>query len=249
MDELSTLQELGLSPNEAKLYQILVRAGRMKATELSQKSGLQRRTVYDTLSQLEKKGLTGKAEIGGVNVFSASPPASILSFLDEKRSAAEAILPLLSKPFEAEQKAQVSVLYGNGALKMVMEDIIHLKADFCVYHGQLQIVERLPKFFQIFNEKRGRLGIRARFLVLDLPDVHERAKKIPFADILFIDPASVSAGAWWTYADRVVLFIIQKELTTIFIKNKDLATAFRKNFDVSFAAATSQKNARKKPSE
>ena len=198
------------------------------------------------LEQLEKKGLAGRASVGGVTVFAASPPASILSFLDEKKSAAEKILPLLSRPFEADGRTGVSVLYGNGGLKMVLEDVLHLKTDFCVYHGQLQFVERLPKFYAIFNEKRKNLGILARFMVLDLPVVHERAKKIPFGQFRFIDPRSPSAGAWWVYADRVVLFIIQEELTTIYIKNRDLATAFQKNFDASFAAASGAKKGAKK---
>lgn len=236
MDEIAGLQEAGLAFNEARLYHLLVREGRRRATELAKKSGLQRRTVYDVLEQLEKKGLAGKAHERGVAVYSASPPAAILSFLDEKRSAAEAILPLLSGPFEAEGRAGVSLMYGAGSLKTVMEDVISLKADFCVYHGQLQFVEMVPKFFRIFNAKRKKAGIRGRFMVLDLPEVHERAKKVELADIRYMDAATPSAGVWWTYGDRVVLFIVQKELTTIFIKNRDLAVAFRKNFDASFAA-------------
>ena len=246
MDELSTLQELGLTPNEAKLYQLLVRAGRMKATELAQKSGLQRRTVYDTMAQLEKKGLAGRAEVSGVTEFSASPPASLLSFFDEKRSAAEAILPSLSKPFENEERANASVFYGKGGLKMVLEDVLRMKKDFCVYHGQLQFPEMLPKFYAMFNDRRRAQGIKGRFMVLDLPEVRARAKKMPLAQFRYIDPSSPSGGVWWTYADRVVLFIVQQDITTIYVKNGELARAFRKNFDATFAAASGAKKGGKK---
>ncbi|MFA6328401.1 MAG: helix-turn-helix domain-containing protein [Candidatus Micrarchaeia archaeon] len=236
-DDLETLQEAGLTPNEAKLYMLLVQHGRMKATELAKRSGLHRVTVYDTLEQLERKGLAGKAEVKGVLSFETSPPAALLTFVDEKRNAVERLLPRLARSFEGDERVGTSVIYGVNGIKMMFEDVISLRADFCVYHGQLQFVDIIPKFYTIFNEKRKRLGIRGRFMVLDLPEVHERAKKVMLAEFKYIDPTSPSGGVWWTYADRVVLFIIQKEITTIFVKNAELARAFRKNFEASFEAA------------
>jgi sugar-specific transcriptional regulator TrmB len=237
-DESGALVELGLSQNEAKLYLLLVKSGRMKANELALKSGLQRRTVYDTLAQLENKGLAGKADVEGVQTFSPSPPSSLLSLLDEKRDAVEKILPSLSKPFEAEENTGASVLYGVAGIKTVLEDILQLRADYCVCYGQLQIFDSLPKFFPIFNEKRKKLGIKSRYILLDLPQVRERAKRIPLAEFKFIDPSALSGGVWWTYADRLVLFVLQTQPITIFIKNADLAKTFRRTFDEMFESRT-----------
>jgi len=234
--ELQVLEGLGLSPNEAKLYLMLAKGGRMKANELALKTNLQRRTVYDTLAQLEKKGMVGKAQVGGVLTFTPSPPSSLLMFLDEKRDSVEKILPLLSRSFEAQEKTIVSVLYGKAGVKMVMEDVLSLRADFYVYHGQLQFFDTLPTFRRIFNEKRKQLGIRGKFLLLDVPIARERAKLMPFSDIKFIDPSSLSAGVWWTYADRLVLFVLQKDPVTIFIKNAELASTFKKSFDAMFSS-------------
>ncbi|HIH30647.1 TPA: hypothetical protein HA243_04555 [Candidatus Micrarchaeota archaeon] len=236
--ETEVLVELGLTQNEAKLYLLMVKGGQMKASQLFLASGLQRRTVYDTLQQLEKKGLAGKAEVGGVQVFTPSPPSSLLSLLEEKRDSVEKILPSLSRIYESEGKTSVSVMYGLGGIKMVLEDVLSLRTDFCVYHGQLQLAEVLPKFFRIFNEKRSRLGIKARFMLLDIQTARERARSVPLADFKFIDPSTISAGVWWTYADRLVLFVMQKTPVVIFIKNADLATTFRKNFDNMFDSKT-----------
>ena len=236
--ELEALEGLGLTPNEAKLYLLLAKAGRMKASELSARSGLQRRTVYDTLQQLGKKGLAGKAEMGGVTVFSPSPPSSLLSLLEEKRDSVEKILPRLSETFEAEERAGASVLYGTSGIKTVLEDILALRAEYCVYYGQLQIFDYLPKFFQIFNEKRKRLGIRAKYILLDVPKARERSALIPLAEFRFVDPSVLSAGVWWVYADRLVLFILQKEPITIIIRNAELAKTFRRTFDNEFESKT-----------
>lgn len=236
--ETETLEGLGLTPNEAKLYLLLVKAGRMKATGLAAKSGLQRRTVYDTLQQLERKGLAGQAKSGGVTLFSPSPPSSLLSMLEEKRDSVEKILPQLSRAFEAEERTGAEVLYGTGGMKTVLEDILALRADYCVYYGQLQIFDYLPKFFPIFNERRKRLGIRARYLLLDVPQARQRAARIPLAMFKFMDPSSLSVGVWWVYADRLILLVLQKEPITIIIRNAELAKTFRRTFDNEFSSKT-----------
>ncbi len=236
--ETDILVELGLTPNEAKLYLLLVKGGQTKASQLSQTSGLQRRTVYDTLQQLQKKGLAGKAEVGGVQIFTPSPPSSLLSLLEEKRDSVEKIIPFLSRIYESEGKTSVSVMYGVAGIKTVLEDILALRADYCVYYGQLQIFDYLPKFMPIFLDKKKRLGIKSRYLLLDVPQARERSKRIPLSEFKFMDPSALSIGVWWTYADRVILYILQKEPTTILIKNADLAKTFRKNFDNMFESKT-----------
>lgn len=230
-DELETLQELGLSPNEAKLYLLMLKEGPMRASELSARAGLQRRSVYDTLARLENNGLAGQSDVEGVRRFYPCPPSSLLSFIDEKKDAIEKILPNLSRQFESEKTAQVSVLHGRAGIKMLLQDILELKADFCVYYGQLQIMEYIPKSFALFNERRKKLGITGRYILLDTPQSRGRAQGIPLARFKFMDPSAASVGVWWTYADRLVLILFQKTPTVVFIKNADLAKTFRHSFD------------------
>jgi sugar-specific transcriptional regulator TrmB len=236
--ENEALEGLGLTANEARLYLLLLKGGKAKATTLAAKSGMHRRVVYDTLAQLEKKGIVGQARVGGVLTFSPSPPSSLLSFLDEKRDSMEKILPSLSRVFEAESETSVSVMHGVQGIKTIMEDILSLRADYCVYFGQLQVFDLLPKFTQIFHAKKKKLGIRSRYILLDVPQARERSKRIPLAEFKFIDPSTLSGGVWWTYADRLVLYIIQRDVITIMVRNVELAKTFRKTFDSEFASKT-----------
>ncbi len=237
LNEQEVLEGAGLSANEAKIYLLLARSGKLKATEVSVKTGLQRRTVYDTLNQLEKKGLAGRASISGILAFTASPPSSLRTFIEGKREALEKILPGLSKSYEAEDRTDVSVMYGNAGIMTVLLDILGLKPDsYYAYHGQMQFFDNLPKFMQIFNDKRRNFGIRTKYLLIDTPQVRERAPRMSLATIKFIDPSTISPGVWWTYADRIILFVLPKggESLTIFIKNKELAKTFRGSFERMF---------------
>lgn len=237
--ETEVLQELGFTANEARLYLMLLKGGKAKATGLAAKSGMHRRVVYDTLAQLEKKGMVGKATIGGVLTFTPSPPSSLFSFLDEKRDSMEKVLPALSRAFESEKATSASVMHGRQGVKTVLEDILALRADYCVYYGQMQIYDLLPKFMPIFNGKRGRLGIKARHILLDTPEVRKRAASIPLSESKFIDPSAPSPGVWWTYADRLVLILWHDEPTVILIKSEPLAKTFRSTFDAEFSSKTS----------
>jgi predicted DNA-binding transcriptional regulator len=236
--ETEALQGLGFTQNEARLYLLLLKGGKAKATDLATRSGLHRRVVYDTLVQLEKKGMAGKAEVEGVLTFSPSPPSSMLSFLDEKRDAMEQALPSLSRVFESEKATSASVMHGRQAIKTVFEDILALRADFCVYYGQLQTFDVLPKFTPIFHAKRKKLGIKGRYMLLDTPLARERSRLIPLAIFRFIDPSAPSPGVWWTYADRLALVLWHDEPTVILIKDENLAATFRATFDQLFESKT-----------
>jgi len=236
--ENEALSGLGLTQNEAKLYLLLLKGGKAKATDLAARSGMHRRVVYDTLAQLAKKGMVGKAAVGGVLTFTPSPPSSLLSFLDEKRDAMERALPSLSRVFEAEKTTSASVMHGKQALKTVLEDILALRADYCVYYGAMQIYDYLPKFMSIFNEKKRRLGIHSRQLLLDSQIARERAAKLPLSESKFIDPSAPSPGIWWTYADRLALILWHAEPTVILIKDEHLAKTFRATFDRLFDEKT-----------
>ncbi|MFA6328959.1 MAG: helix-turn-helix domain-containing protein [Candidatus Micrarchaeia archaeon] len=228
--ENEALQEFGLTQNEAKLYLLLLKGGKAKATDLATRSGMHRRVVYDTLAQLAKKGMVGKAMVGGVLTFTPSPPSSLLSFIDEKRDSIEKILPALSKPFEAGGKTNVSILYGKQGIKMVMEDIIALRTDYYACYGQLQFFESMPKSIRLFNDKRVKYGLKTKYLLLDVPSARKHAPNFPLAEIKFIDPSVISAGVWWTYKDRLALFVLTDEPVTIFIKDAELARTFQKTF-------------------
>ena len=237
--ENEALEGLGLTKNEARLYLLLLKGGKAKATDLAAKSGMHRRVVYDTLGQLAKKGMVGQASVGGVRTFTPSPPSSLLSFLDEKRDAMEQALPSLSRVFESEKATSASVMHGRQGVKTIVEDILALRADYFVYYGQMQIHDALPKFIKIFYAKKKKLGIKSRLILLDTAQSRERAATIPLSECKFIDPSAPSPGVWWTYADRLALVLWHEEPTVILIKDEHLARTFRQTFDRLFEEKTS----------
>ena len=78
------LREIGLSKNEARVYEALLQAGEASVQTISLKSKVHRRNVYDSLSKLLEKGLASEVFIKGEKHFKAINPRRLLELLKEK---------------------------------------------------------------------------------------------------------------------------------------------------------------------
>ena len=57
--DIAILKEAGLTTNESLVYKALLELGPSQAGIISRKTGLHRRTVYDTTERLIQKGIIG----------------------------------------------------------------------------------------------------------------------------------------------------------------------------------------------
>ena len=80
-----TLENLGLSKNEAKVYETLLREGESPVGHLAIKSGVHRRNVYDTLNRLTEKGLAFEILENPENKYKAVDPNKFSEMLEEKQ--------------------------------------------------------------------------------------------------------------------------------------------------------------------
>ena len=76
---------LGLTPNQAKVYQTILKLGSATFSQISKASSVRREDVYKVLPALEKMGLAEKL-LGKPAIIRATPVAGALASLifDEK---------------------------------------------------------------------------------------------------------------------------------------------------------------------
>ena len=97
MDHQELLQSLGLSKNEAKIYETLLRQGEVGVGVISEKSGVHRRNVYDSLNRLMEKGLVFEIVESVENKYQACEPKKFTEIVIEKLEAVDKALPELEK--------------------------------------------------------------------------------------------------------------------------------------------------------
>ena len=98
MDKINLLLSLGLSPNQAKVYQSILKLGNATAIQMAESSSVYREDIYKVLPALEKLGLVEKL-LGKPAIFRATPVDGALSSLivDEKVKSDERIASMKAK--------------------------------------------------------------------------------------------------------------------------------------------------------
>ncbi len=126
----NTFESLGLSPNEAKIYETLLYAGEAGVSEISVKSKVHRRNVYDALSRLIEKGLVFTIFQKGENRYQSVTPDKLMEILHEKERKLNDVLPDLRKIYEEDEPIETAFIYkGLEGFKNYMRDLVRVSQD------------------------------------------------------------------------------------------------------------------------
>ncbi len=170
--DTSTLEELGLSNAEAKIYLALLELGPSKTGKIIDRTKLQSSTVYHILGSLLEKGLVSYILKGKVKYFQSSAPDSLMHFLKDKERKLNEILPeLKEKETLSKQKQNARVYEGINGLKAAFSDILtSLKSGEEYYFFQVPkenlYDDNVILFLRNYHLKRSEKGIKVKGLAL-----------------------------------------------------------------------------------
>lgn len=121
---------MGLSPNEAKIYETLVEKGESSISDVATAAGIHRRNVYDAMQRLIDKGLAFQIFSAKENTYNAVDPDKLTELLHEKQMQLEAVLPDLKKKFVSREAPEEAYIYrGLEGQKNVWRDVLRVGAD------------------------------------------------------------------------------------------------------------------------
>lgn len=170
------LQKLGLTANEAKIYELLLHKGEIKARDLVEDSGLSRGNVYNTLMSLTHRGLLAVTE-GKQQHYRVSDPMKLLGLVDEQKQNIERlddefkkVLPRLTSAFALSTgRPTVQVYEGKEGFAQALMQSLQTEGEILTY----SVPDVLPRELQKINEKyvaqRLRKKIAKRLLLPDVP--------------------------------------------------------------------------------
>src|SRR3989344_2303012 len=127
---LEILQDLGLSPNEAKIYTALIEIGQANVPEIAVKTKVHKRNIYDTITRLLNKGLIYQIAGSRDNQYAAVGPGKLSDLVWEKESKLNDILPALKKEFRKIKTDEAVYVYkGKEGFKNYLRDILEIGED------------------------------------------------------------------------------------------------------------------------
>ncbi|MEK6825572.1 MAG: helix-turn-helix domain-containing protein [Nanoarchaeota archaeon] len=233
------LREIGLSVNEARVYETLLGMGESSVQSLSLKSKVHRRNVYDALAKLLEKGLASEVFIGGEKNFRAVAPDRLLALLKEKEEQLSKELPQMQTKFEAKQEETAAYMYkGIEGFKNYLRDILKTKETvYFIGAKAFWLDPRLQHFLPGFERERKKLGIK----YMHLFDAEVKTKKPEILKVVgkpyrFLPKEYSTLTSIDIFGDYVVTFVgvgagqLEEDPLQFVMKNRRLADGYRKFF-------------------
>jgi len=123
-------QSLGLSPNEAKIYESLVEIGESGISAIAINAKIHRRNAYDAIHRLIDKGLVFEIFSSGENRYNAADPDKLTELLAEKQMSLQKILPELKHKFKHRLAPEEAYIYrGLEGQKNIWRDVLRVGED------------------------------------------------------------------------------------------------------------------------
>lgn len=232
------LQQIGLSLNEAKIYETLLDLKEGGVSEIATQSNIHRRNAYDAMKRLIEKGLVFPILSKGENRYSPVDPSKLLELVREKESRFTDILPELQKRYRERPERQEAYIYrGIEGFKNYMRDILRVGQDVYFIGGKMAFLSSQIKPFsdQFFKEAKKK---KIKFYGIYDYEVKKLGKEIKCFDppYKFLPPSYSSISIVIIFGDYVVTYAdvrvkkIDEHVTIFVLRDQNLAEGYQKWF-------------------
>ena len=245
-----TLEQIGLSPNQAIIYETLVKNGTLTASKVSQKTPLKRGLVYKTLDELVDLNIVEKKEDPGkVAVFKSNHPFKLKDLTENRAQKAgdaikilDSLLPSITSDYNLTTgRPGVKFYEGKRGIIKIYEELLVTNERMDSIEDKGEMADFIPEYSNKYPNKRVKNNIFNRVIApADTPinkndpeemrETHFIPTKIfPFRmDIKII-------------ADLVSIITFQQDNPIgILIKNKEVADNYRLLFELIWNLTSTQ---------
>jgi len=226
------LRDVGFTKNEAKIYQVLIEIGPSAIGEISSKTKIHRRNVYDSIEKLKEKGFVSWTLKNNRKYFEAVNPERIIDILEEKKEKIKSIIPTLVNRQRLTDRQNVRVYTGLAGRKVIFEDKLKYKEEQLVLGAH----EPASRGFRqkIFYHKR-RIARKIPLKMLYPKNEIEAAKKFSkfkYVKVRIMPMMIDSPVAINIYGNKVALLTGSGKVSpiSILIEDKELSNEFRSYF-------------------
>lgn len=233
---------LGLSPNEAKIYEALLERGESTISDFAVAAKIHRRNAYDAIQRLIDKGLCFQIFSQKENRYNAVDPDKLKELVAEKGQKLEAILPDLKKKFAERFAPEEAYIYrGLEGQKNVWRDMLRVGGE-CYFIGAKGgwFDPRIEASRIAFFKEANRRGLKFINLFdyetkVQMPDFF-RDYPAKFHKYRFLPKKYSTSSGIGIFGDYIVTYTglllgkIEENVVFFMIRSKNLAESYRKWF-------------------
>ncbi len=232
------LQQVGLSPSQAKAYLTLVQFGKLTPPQLAQKLGEGRTNAYMVLDKLVELGLAEKQIDSKKATYRPTNPTALERLVENRRRDAltlekqvrDSMPQLLNYFYTYQQQPGIRFFTGKDGLLRMYEDQRRTGADIYFLRSDADF-NALGEGLYDHLKRRAQLGIKTHGIEPDEPDNlkysvdHDRELK---RTMKFLPTGTYSSPVnIYTYGDKTALISYGEELIGTIIESSQIAAAMR----------------------
>ncbi|MFH1520808.1 MAG: helix-turn-helix domain-containing protein [Candidatus Micrarchaeota archaeon] len=235
----NTLTKIGLTINEVKVYEALIRMGQAPIEKIAARSGVHRRNIYDSIAKLLDRGLISELVVLGKKNYIPRDPSRLVDILTEKQNELGTILPSLQEEYRKVRENEEAYFYrGIEGFKNYLNDILEQKETVYFMGAKAFWLDpRLQYFLPKFDTERKKLGIK----FMHIFDYEVKKKKPEILEFVgkpykFLPKQYSSPTAVDIFGDYVVSFTgvevgkLGDNPVQFVVKSRRLADGYKKFF-------------------
>lgn len=233
---IELFQNLGLSKNEAEIYEALLHFGEASVTTIATKTNINRRNVYDVLDRLMDKGLAFPILQKGETQYKPAEPGKLMEAVKEKELMLKKSMKGLEEMYQSQPKENEVYIYkGPEGWKNYMRDMLRIgEPAYFIGAKGAWLDERVKHFFPQFiaQAQKQQLSFYHLFdyevqeqLPQILPHIGAQYKFLPKG---YSTPAAIDIfGDHVNILSNIVIGGFTEEFSFTVIVNQQIADAFR----------------------
>lgn len=228
------LHRLGLSQQEAIMYQALLELESVSIRKAAERSGINRGTAYETIKRLVTRGLVSARQSGQREYYTAEPPDYIFTLIQEQRKelwrsqqAAKEIVPrLLAQSSRPQGRPLVRYYEDDDGIVTVLKDVLQTcaKLPHSIYfaYSSRPLRQYLYRQFPQYTQRRVNEGIAVKVIAIGEggdPAASSERKWLP-------EPNGSSVSSYVIiYGDKVASISISTDYTPYAVVTEDSGMA------------------------
>src|SRR3989338_8009216 len=231
---LEILRKIGLSDGEIRVYGAMLELGASSLNSIHEKTGIERRNIYDILNKLIERGLIGYITENKRKVYSSVHPNRLIGYIEEKKHEFDRIkeemnaeMPVILDKYNS-KKSKINAQLYNGAngVKAIYEDMLNYKSHYFIGGGRY-VMKNLPNYWSNFNLRRVKAKIK--FYNLIRYELRNEIKSLKYEYIRVL-PREFSANpnVIFIWGNKVANVLFEDEFFAFVIESGRIAENYRR---------------------
>lgn len=244
MDTINNLQKLGLTLNEAIVYESALGLGKFSVIQISRKTNLKRPTCYLILDSLLKKGLVVLVPQSKKLLYEAETADVLIEQAKRNAVIAEKVAPVLnSLKIDSSGYPNIKFYSGQEGVRNIYEDLFKSKIKSYKYIGATEEVVNMAGADFIKDHIYRRLQKNIKVQAIRIRDkeiadqIYSEDKKY-LREIKYAPKGFALPGIIFLYGEKVAFVSSEKGNFGFVIQGKDFHKAMSMFFDMIWSVSS-----------